>query len=257
LLPSLITTGSLFCGCLAIVRIFEGGQLAEACWLIVFAAVLDTFDGMIARLTHTESEFGLNYDSLSDLVVFGVAPAALFLSATTVGGGKASAPTTAFCMLYIICAALRLARFNVQAAGHESKNFSGLPVPGAAGAAISVYWVSKEIEFLVQFLPLFGFVLAFLMVSNISYPSLKSIQLKDRKPFDFLAIFVVLAVLIYSQLSRLEFLLFIGFWGYIAWGLLRFAYTRFARAGESKSPEKEIRKTEAASTGEPSGPSGE
>jgi len=192
----------------------------HACWLILFAALLDFFDGVIARLTHTESDFGLNFDSLSDLVAFGVSPAALMLSFLSQGDPKIVTPP---CILYIICGALRLARFNVQARGQESRVFTGLPIPAAAGCMISAYLVFRGHTGLqTKVVPLLILALAILMVSKIPYPSFKVISLKNRKPFDYLVAVAVAGVLVH-WFDSIEFVLLGAFCSYVGWGVVRAA----------------------------------
>jgi len=234
----------MFFGTLALVRVFQG-RLETACWLILAAGVLDVFDGMIARLTHTESQFGLNYDSLSDVVTFGVSPAALILFFLSGGNPLAIHPTISGpAILYTICGALRLARFNVQARGEESKSFTGLPIPAAAATAISAFLVLREYEgWALNLLPVLMVVLAFLMVSKVPYPSLKAIQLKDRKPFEFLIV-IVAVIVVLNWIDSLPLTLLGLFLLYIAWGFFRMLpakmrQMRAERRGESEAEEAE------------------
>ncbi|MCX7015947.1 MAG: CDP-diacylglycerol--serine O-phosphatidyltransferase [Candidatus Sumerlaeota bacterium] len=221
-LPSLITTAGLFCGVLALVNVFKQ-KYDQACWLILFAALLDVFDGMIARLTHTESDFGLNLDSLSDLVTFGVSPAALMLAFLREGNPKIVTPT---CILYIICGALRLARYNVQAKGEESYAFSGLPIPAAAGSVISTYLFFSDNNLRTHIIPFLILALAILMVSTIPYPSLKSLRLKHRKPFFYLVVIAVGAVFVHWAFDSIELVLMAMFYAYVLWGATRYGLRR-------------------------------
>ena len=181
LLPSLITAGNLLCGVFAIFVAFNG-EYHMAAMLIVAATLLDGVDGAVARLTHTTSQFGVEFDSLADVVSFGVAPAALvYVSALApwgTWGGLAAA-------LFAVCGALRLARFNVQTLTAEKSYFTGLPIPAAAAmvaATIFMYRMlglegtgSKPVVFTV-----IACVLAGLMVSNFRYFSLKQHHFKKR-----------------------------------------------------------------------------
>ncbi|MFW5870137.1 MAG: CDP-diacylglycerol--serine O-phosphatidyltransferase, partial [Candidatus Sumerlaeota bacterium] len=136
IIPNLFTALNLFLGVLAIYAVHQG-EMRRGCWLIVLAAVLDGLDGAVARLTHTQSRFGLEFDSLSDLASFGVAPslaAFVFLSPSDHGYTRV---LTAVCALFAVCGALRLARYNVQASGSERKGFLGMPIPGAAMGIVS------------------------------------------------------------------------------------------------------------------------
>ncbi|MCH7742708.1 MAG: CDP-diacylglycerol--serine O-phosphatidyltransferase [Proteobacteria bacterium] len=197
LLPNLITTGALFSGFYAIIAAMSG-TLENAAIAIVIAGFLDALDGRIARLTNTQSEFGLHYDSLSDLVAFGVAPAVLMFSWVLSDLGKIG---WMIAFLYMACAALRLARFNT---APDGKIFSGLPSPAGAGILSSMVWTWVDnfdpvvsIQFSV-FMAVFVAVLALLMVSNIRYYSPKNLNLKGRVPFIYMLgivlIFVVVAV---------------------------------------------------------------
>lgn len=225
LLPNLFTTASLFCGMLAITRVLEN-QPIEACWLILLSAILDSLDGKIARLTHSESPFGINYDSLSDLVAFGVAPAALMFSVLSDEGSVkiASGVTT----LYTICGALRLARFNVQRTREEKKFFTGLPIPGAAGTAVAAFLVYHRLDPIsnvpARVLPFLIVVLSCLMVSKIPYPILKNIELERRQPFDYLVSIIVVLCIVLALWQFLDFLLLFSFVAYVSFGVGRSVY---------------------------------
>lgn len=227
LLPNLFTTASLFCGMLAVTRVFEGDQgMIEACWLILLSAILDGLDGKIARLTHSESAFGVNYDSLSDLVAFGVAPAALMFNVLSDEGSMkiASGVTT----LYTICGALRLARFNVQRTREEKRSFMGLPVPGAAGTAVAAFLVYHRFDPIsnlpAKVLPFLIVILSCLMVSKIPYPSLKNVDIERRKPFDYLVSIILALCVILALWQFLDCLLLSGFSAYVVFGVGRAVY---------------------------------
>ena len=181
LLPSLFTAGNLFCGVFAILLAFDG-DYHKAAVLIMAANLLDGVDGAVARLTHTTSQFGVEFDSLADVVSFGVAPAVLVyicaLAPWGIWGGLGSA-------LFAVCGALRLARFNVQTLAAEKSYFTGLPIPAAAAmiaATIFMYFMlglentqGKPVVFIV-----IACALAGLMVSNFRYFSLKQHHFKKR-----------------------------------------------------------------------------
>ncbi|MFH0793403.1 MAG: CDP-diacylglycerol--serine O-phosphatidyltransferase [bacterium] len=228
LLPNLFTTAALFMGLLAILNIISGEYL-DACWLILLAAVLDGFDGKIARLTHTESYFGVQYDSLSDLVAFGVAPSLLMFKRLQDANPRLAIAIT---VLFTICSALRLARFNVQASREEKKNFTGLPVPAAAGTVLAAFLLFQDTynPFVQRGLPILMVLLSYLMVSKISYPSFKTLDLEKRKPFDYLvSLSIVLSfILVLSQFK--EVLLLVGFLIYVAWGIIGEFRVRFLHA---------------------------
>ncbi len=225
ILPNLFTAGSLFCGMLAIFKIFAGdpNQIEEACWLIILSSILDVFDGLVARLTRTQSAFGMELDSLSDVVAFGVAPGLLAFSFLT---SLHNGPATAVCGIYVICGALRLARFNVQAAREESKAFLGLPIPGAALALVSLCWLFSDAYFDTEairaewVIPPLTVVLAYLMVSKVPYVGFKSLNLANRQPFEILVIFVVVVAVLYMLKEHLSVVLFSGMWTYITIGVV-------------------------------------
>jgi len=195
ILPNLFTTGNLFCGFWAIISVFQE-KFFYAAVAILLACVFDILDGKVARLSGATSKFGVQYDSLADLVSFGIAPALLAFSWALRPYGKFGW-LAAF--LFVVCGALRLARFNVQSSSGEVKYFKGLPIPAAASMIaltillylrlIETNWV-KDIVILVMI-----YVLAFLMVSNIRYLSFKELNLAKRKPFSIF-IFVILSMIV-------------------------------------------------------------
>ena len=195
ILPNLFTTGNLFCGFWAIISVFQE-KFFYAAVAILLACVFDILDGKVARLSGATSKFGVQYDSLADLVSFGIAPALLAFSWALRPYGKFGW-LAAF--LFVVCGALRLARFNVQSPSGEVKYFKGLPIPAAASMIaltillylrlIETDWV-KDIVILVMI-----YVLAFLMVSNVRYLSFKELNLAKRKPFSIF-IFVILSMIV-------------------------------------------------------------
>lgn len=195
ILPNLFTTGNLFCGFWAIISVFHE-KFEYAAYAILLASVFDVLDGKVARLSGATSKFGVQYDSLADLVSFGIAPALLTFSWALRPYGKFGW-LAAF--LFVVCGALRLARFNVQSASGEVKYFKGLPIPAAAlmiALTILLYlelietgWV-KDIAVLAMI-----YILAFLMVSNIRYFSFKELDLAKRKPFSIF-IFIILSMIV-------------------------------------------------------------
>lgn len=195
ILPNLLTTGNLLCGFWAIISVFQE-RFYFAAVAILLAAVFDVFDGKVAKLSGTTSKFGMQYDSLADLVSFGIAPALLAFSWALRPYGKFGW-LAAF--LFVACGAIRLARYNVMASSGETKYFKGLPIPVAAAMIaftillyfqlIETGWV-KDIVILVMI-----YILAFLMVSNIRYFSFKELDLAKRKPFSIF-IFVVLSLIV-------------------------------------------------------------
>ncbi len=235
ILPNLFTAGSLFLSLFAIVQV-SNGDFIGACWLIIYAAICDAVDGPIARLTKTQSDFGLQFDSLADVVAFGVAPAflmyanlkrmdeTLFLS---------FAPRLALgaCALYAICSAIRLARFNVQAETAERKHFCGLPTPGAAGLVVAAFlfvdWLTQlpflqegaNASWYAQNLYRLTLVItigtALLMVSEIPFPKLRNMLTLSMNPIRTLVYLVGVICLIIVFQDVFPVLLFGGFLLYV------------------------------------------
>ena len=198
-LPNLFTSGNLFCGFFAIVAILEG-SFVYASIAILVAALFDVLDGKIARLSRSSSRFGIEYDSLADLVSFGLAPALLAFSWALKPYGRFGW-LAAF--LFLACGSLRLARFNVQVATVESKFFRGLPIPAAACMIALTFLLNHRLGFgathdQVAILVMI-YVLAFLMVSNIRYFSLKGLNLFHRKPFRTLVLLITCIVIVLAQ----------------------------------------------------------
>jgi len=185
LLPTLFTVGNLFCGFTSLIQ-SSHGAFEFAAGLILIAGVLDLLDGRIARLTGTTSEFGLQFDSLSDLVSFGVAPAYL---AWQWGLSPLHRLGWGIAFLFVVCAAMRLARFNLQVPGGGKRHFAGLPSPPAAAAvactafAIPALPATRWVPFALGA----GVVcLAILMISRVRYRSFKDIDLKNRRSFVYI-----------------------------------------------------------------------
>lgn len=196
LLPNLVTTGALFSGFYAIIAAMTGAFEA-ACIAIVIAGFLDALDGRIARLTNTTSEFGVQYDSMSDLVAFGVAPAILLFSWALVDLGKIG---WIIAFLYACCAALRLARFNTSP---DTKVFYGLASPAAAGTMATLVWTwvdniaaapGTEVAVAVG---VFATAAALLMVSNVRYYSPKNIKGRVPYPYMLAAVLLFIVVAVY------------------------------------------------------------
>lgn len=192
LLPTLFTVGNLFCGFSALVQSAWGG-FEQAAALVILAGVLDALDGRIARLTGTTSEFGIEFDSLADLVSFGVAPALLAYP-------WALAPLNRLgwlvAFLFVVCAAMRLARFNIQGSTGSRRYFVGLPAPAAAlSCACIVFAAPEPLEERWQTV-LAGVLLsaiAVLMVSRLRYRSFKDVDLRSRRSYRYV-LFVAAAV---------------------------------------------------------------
>ena len=203
LLPNLITMSSMFAGFYSIVASFNS-DYERAAWAILVASIFDVLDGWVARMTHTATRFGIEIDSLSDAISFGVAPGVLVYSWSLQSFGKIGWLAAFF---LVACAALRLARFNVQMGSEEKKHFTGLPSPAAAlmiATTVLAYqevidmlnamqfaWLADMISLDYWVLAL-TFIVAGLMVSNITYHSVKEANLKERRPFGLLVCIVAL-----------------------------------------------------------------
>ncbi len=201
LLPNLFTTGALFAGFFAIISAM-GGNFGDAVLAVFVAAILDGLDGRIARLTGTQSDFGVQYDSLSDLISFGLAPS-LTLYAWSLSKLAAYGPVWgrigwSVAFLYAACAALRLARFNTQVGVADKRYFQGLASPAAAGFVMIYLWAAQNLgwngDALVFVTPFVVAAAALLMVSRFRYFSFKAWPVGDRVPF--MALFVVVLVLV-------------------------------------------------------------
>ena len=204
LLPNLFTTGGLFAGFYAIIAA-SAGQFADASIAVFVAALLDGLDGRIARMTGTQSEFGTQYDSLADLVSFGMAPA-LVMYHWSLSGLKLVSPLWgkvgwSLAFLYAACAALRLARFNTQVGTVDKRYFIGLASPAAAGLMMSFVWLATDNQFSgdqLRWVAPFGTAFApLMMVSRFRFYSFKTLPLGDRVPF----IAVLIAVGVFVALA--------------------------------------------------------
>ena len=206
-LPSLFTVANLFCGYYAILSTMNQ-MYQQAAVAIGIAILLDSMDGFIARLTNTSSEFGLQLDSLADMISFGVAPSILVLSwGLLPNADMRLAYVAAF--TFTVCGATRLARFNVQAG--NLKHFVGLPIPAAGGtiAAIVYFFVNPIADPLYANIMLaITFVLAFLMVSTLRYNSLKVVTIGKKSHFTVLVIALLFALIFFLSRPTLIILAF-------------------------------------------------
>jgi len=211
LLPNLFTTAALFAGFFAVLASLDG-QFERACLAIFIAMVLDGLDGRVARLTNTQTAFGAEYDSLSDMVAFGLAPALVIYQWALAGLGKFGW-LAAF--IYTAGAALRLARFNSQLDVADKRYFSGLPSPSAAAVVAGSVWISvdngidpQSVKVLVGLLT--GAV-GLLMVSNIRYHSFKELDFRGKVPFFAVVVVMVAFAVVISQPPLVLFLLFLAY----------------------------------------------
>ena len=199
ILPNLFTTINMFLGFFAIVNTINH-RFETAAIAIIGAGVFDMLDGKIARATNTTSKFGIEYDSLADLISFGMAPALLIYTWSLTSMGRIGW-LAAF--LYVACGALRLARFNTQTGKISSDMFVGLPIPGGAGMAATTVWfcyhmgVQDTVNPFLILIMLYS--LAFLMVSTIKYNSFKKPELFNKINFNVFVLMVLILVLVISQ----------------------------------------------------------
>jgi CDP-diacylglycerol--serine O-phosphatidyltransferase len=217
LLPSLLTTGNLFCGFFALLLTVDH-RYTEAAIAIFVAMIMDMLDGRVARLMKATSQFGVEFDSLADVVSFCVAPAFLLYTFALSGLGRA-AWFGAF--LFVICGALRLARFNVHTGTVDKRYFVGLPTPAAAGVAASTALLVQGEDLgrgPLVVIAIGTYLVALLMVSTFRYWSFKEIDFARRRPVQTLLV-VVLAVMIVA--TKHDVFLFLGFLGYAVSGPVR------------------------------------
>lgn len=219
LLPNLFTTAALFSGFYAIVQAMNM-KFEHAAVAIFIAMVLDGLDGRVARMTHTQSEFGAEYDSLSDMVSFGVAPSLLMYEWAFKDMGKLGW-FAAF--IYCVGAALRLARFNTNIDVIDKRFFQGLPSPAAAALVAGFVWVmpdygytGQELRWVAAGLTVFA---GLSMVSNIPFYSFKDFNLRKSVPFIAIFLLAMFFVLISSYPAGVLFMLFMGYAlsGYVWW----------------------------------------
>ena len=196
ILPNLFTSASLFGGFYAIIAAIQGRYEAAATAIII-SAIFDGLDGRVARLTHTTSQFGVEFDSLSDLIAFGVAPGVLAFQWAMRPFGRFGW-LAAF--LFVICGALRLARFNVQKNVQDPSYFRGLPIPAAACFIASMILFIEDLEGVPEdtalLILVMAYVLSFLMVSAIPFSSFKSFDIRNQKPFHVLVSLILVCTVI-------------------------------------------------------------
>jgi CDP-diacylglycerol--serine O-phosphatidyltransferase len=219
LLPNLFTTGALFAGFYAIVQAMNG-HFEHSAVAIFIAMVLDGLDGRVARLTHTQSEFGAEYDSLSDMVSFGVAPALVVYEWALKGLGKLG-----WFAAFIYCAAtaLRLARFNTNIDVVDKRYFQGLPSPAAAALIAGFVWVMHDYDFSGETVRWYATVLAVFaglsMVSNLPFYSFKDFNMRKSVPFLVIFLAALFLIVISSYPPGVLFGLFLCYSlsGYALW----------------------------------------
>lgn len=211
ILPNLLTSASLFAGFYSMVATIDR-KFTLAAYAIFVSAVFDMLDGRVARMTGSSSRFGVEYDSLSDVIAFGVAPGLLVymwaLKAYPKFGWLAA-------FLFVACGALRLARFNVQVESVQKKQFLGLPIPAAAsviaGSVLFYSWLGFPGEFREGFMPVLVYVLAFLMVSDVRYYSFKEMGFFRGKPFRSTVVAIMLLVIFAFEHQVTLFIASVGY----------------------------------------------
>ena len=239
LLPNLMTAGNLFCGFAATLKIVEGALIQgtdadgaavlfhSAIWYILGACIFDLLDGRLARLGGHDSPFGREFDSLADIVSFGLAPALMVYRIVLVDFPRVG---WVVAFIYLLCGALRLARFNcIAAAGGSTsagKNFRGFPIPAAAGLIASLtlsmlWWLGErdhEIGRWKWFLPPLMIFLSFMMFSQFSYPSFKGVNWRTTRSVPR---FLIISIILIFTVLNFEWMPALLFIAYLLYGLIR------------------------------------
>jgi CDP-diacylglycerol--serine O-phosphatidyltransferase len=232
LLPSMFTMGNLFCGYACIVHAMRG-EFVTAAPFIGFAIVVDMLDGRIARMTGTTSAFGVEFDSLADIISFGVAPAILTFAWGLQPLGRLG---WAAGFLFLASAAVRLARFNIQAGSHDKRYFVGMPSPAAAGVlAATVFAYPSGFQSYAEALPVLAMIVvpALLMVSTVRFRSFKNLDLHSRQKYPVLLLVALGLVLL---AARPELVLVALAYGYLGMTLVETAWHRLRRRKHHKTP---------------------
>jgi len=207
ILPNALTLCGLFMGFYSILATIKGNYI-QASWAIMIAMIFDGLDGWVARLTQSTTRFGIELDSLSDLVAFGIAPAVMLYKWALVPFGRVG---WAAAFMFVACGALRLARYNIQMGSSESRAFTGMPIPGAAALLATLVIFYHEIWDAVPdknyFILFFTYFLAALMVCTLKFHGVKELDLRKRKPFKILVAFVLFltVIVIHPEISLFLF----------------------------------------------------
>jgi len=234
ILPNLFTSMNLFCGYYSITAAIQS-RFVDAAVAIIIGGVFDFLDGKIARATHTTSKFGVEYDSLSDLITFGLAPAILMFLWVLESTGR---PGWSAAFLFVICGALRLARFNTGSS--SGPDFEGLPIPAAAAMNVSVVLFFSRIgispEPFKLIILVLMFVLCFCMVSSITYKSCKKVSVFKSMTFNRLVGIILTLVAIATEPA---ILLFVVFSIYVMSGpVLSLIYQKYGKRDKEAQPDK-------------------
>ncbi len=238
ILPNLLTTASLFVGFMGILWAIEG-RFELTAVAILASCVFDGLDGKIARLTKATSDFGIQFDSLSDLVSFGVCPAIMIFLWQTHAFGQVGIAVT---FLFMACGALRLARFNLQTSSSPKKFFVGLPIPAAACTLATLvlftsFLPQSAMAVVIPQATLFlTFVLSLLMISKVKYASFKEVEMIRLHPFSSTVTAIMIFVLVASEPKFIMFLFFIS---YVFSGLIyTYLYLPLRRPANLGEPEQ-------------------
>jgi len=250
LLPSLFTMANLFCGYAAVVHTLHG-QYETAALYIGFAYFFDMLDGRLARLTGTASDFGVQLDSLADVVSFGIAPAILSFAWGLKSLGRLG---WAAGFLFVAAAALRLARFNIQGGSTDKRYFVGMPSPAAAGVPAATVFAYPNFvagwPYNLLALPMV-LVPAFLMVSTVRYRSFKSIDMGTRRSYRGL---LLMALVIAAIATHPQITLVVVAYGYLASGLIGWTWGRLGRRAPDTPASADLAASPAPSPTPISGP---
>lgn len=222
IVPNFVTTANMFCGFYSVVSAIHG-DYATASWAIMAASIFDMLDGRVARLAKATSEFGVQYDSLSDLISFGMAPGILLYQWALEPFGRLG---WAAAFLFVACGALRLARFNVLSGVLPKGFFQGLPIPMAAGMVATFIIFSQTLGWGVEETKvpvlILTFGLASLMVSTIKFPSFKELNWRSRGSFGYLMVGVLAMILIAIKPEVTLFLVLSSYVGFsLLWNVYR------------------------------------
>ena len=234
ILPNLFTAGSIFFGIISIISTLNG-NFTKAIIFIFLSLVFDGLDGRVARITNTTSKFGVEFDSLADIIAFGVAPAFLFYIVIGSEFGRVGSLLTA---IYVIFGAIRLARFNVTTGTYDPSVFIGLPIPTAAVWLAVMVGVYLEYSFFMNLKVLYLLavaVISVLMVSNVRFPSFKKINLKKMNFYKVLIILIIVFSLFYIRPLELTAILTSS---YILYGIIRAVYNVYDRKIRKKNKDE-------------------
>ena len=234
ILPNLFTAASIFFGVISIISTLNG-NFTKAIIFIFLSLIFDGLDGRVARLTNTTSKFGVEFDSLADIIAFGVAPAFLFYIVIGNEFGRVGSLLTA---IYIIFGAIRLARFNVTTGTYDPSVFIGLPIPTAAIWLAVMVGVYLEYSFFMNLKVLYLLavaVISVLMVSNVRFPSFKKINLKKMNFYKVLIGLIIVFSLFYIRPLELTAVLISG---YILYGIVRAIYNFYDRKIRKKTKDE-------------------